>query len=343
MKNTLQAVKAVVVLLCLGLLVGRAAVQGQKRATADTTTAANQFLASLTAEQKAKAVITFTDANRFDWHYVPRPGERKGLPLKEMTPTQRQAAQKLLATALSAKGMKQSSQIMNDLELVLRNAGPKPAPNRDPELYYFTVFGTPGDKTAWGWRVEGHHLSQNFTIANGTLTSWTPDFYGANPAEVMSGPSQGLRVLSAEEDKAFVLLRALDAQQKQVAVLQDKVPGDIITTNSRRVNPLTPDGLPAARMTPAQQKLLRELIAEYTSRMVDEIASERMRRINAAGFDKVAFVWVGADALHEPHYYRVQGPTFLIEFDNVQSSANHIHSVWRDFNGDFGDDVWKNH
>ena len=343
MKTTLHAVKAVVLLLCLGLLLGRAAVEGQRRATAETTAAASQFLASLTPEQREKAVIKFEDANRFDWHYVPRPGERKGLPLKEMTPPQRQAAQKLLGTALSAKGMKQSSQIMNDLELVLRGDGPKPAMNRDPELYYFTVFGTPGDKAAWGWRVEGHHFSQNFTIANGTLTSWTPDFYGANPAEVMSGPRQGLRVLSAEEDKAFALLRALDAQQRQTAVLQDKVPGDIITTNSRRVNPLTPDGLPVSRMTAAQQKLLRDLISEYTSRMVDEISAERIGRINAAGFDKVAFAWVGADALHEPHYYRVQGPTFLIEFDNVQGSANHIHSVWRDFNGDFGDDVLKNH
>ncbi len=343
MKATLHAVKAVVLLLCLGLLIGRAALVGQGRATAATTGAASDFLASLRPEQREKAVIKFEDANRFDWHYVPRPGERKGLPLKEMTPPQRQAAQKLLGTALSAKGMKQSSQIMNDLELVLRGDGPKPAMNRDPELYYFTVFGTPGDKAAWGWRVEGHHLSQNFTIVNGTFTSWTPDFYGANPAEVMSGPRQGLRVLSAEEDKAFALLRVLDAEQRQAAVLQDKVPGDIITTNSRRVNPLTPDGLPASRMTAAQQKLLRELISEYTSRMVDEISAERMRRINAAGFDKVAFVWIGAGTLHEPHYYRVQGPTFLIEFDNVQSTANHIHSVWRDFNGDFGDDVLKNH
>ena len=343
MKSTLHAVKAVVLLLCLGLLLGRAAVQGQKRATAETTMAAAAFLASLTPEQKAKAVITFTDGNRFDWHYVPRPGQRKGLPLKEMTPAQRKAAHTLLATALSAKGMKQSGQIMNDLELVLRGDGPKPAPNRDPELYYFTVFGTPGDKTAWGWRVEGHHLSQNFTIANGVLSSWTPDFYGANPAEVMSGPRQGLRVLAGEEDKAFALLRALDAEQKQTAVLQDKVPGDIITTNARRVDPLKLEGLPASRMTPAQQKLFRELIGEYTSRMVADIASERMRRINAAGFDKVAFVWIGADALHEPHYYRIQGPTFLVELDNVQSSANHIHSVWRDFNGDFGDDVLKDH
>ena len=270
-------------------------------------------------------------------------GQRKGLPLKEMTPAQRQAAQKLLSTTLSAKGVKQSNQIMNDLELVLRGDGPNPNMGRDPEMYYFTVFGTPGDKAAWGWRVEGHHLSQNFTIANGALSSWTPDFYGANPAEVMEGSRKGLRVLAAEEDKAFALLHALDAQQKQTAVLQDTVPNDMITTNSRRVNPLSPDGLPASRMTPAQQKLLRELLNEYTSRMVDEIATERMRRINAAGFDKVSFVWIGADALHEPHYYRVQGPTFLIEFDNVQSKGNHIHSVWRDFNGDFGDDVLKTH
>jgi hypothetical protein len=343
MKKLLHVVKAALLMLCLGLLIGRAAVQGQRRATADTTAAAAQFLDALTADQRAKATLKFEDANRFDWHYIPRPGQRKGLPLKEMTPAQRQAAQKLLSTALSAKGVKQSNQIMNDLELVLRGEGPNPNMGRDPEMYYFTVFGTPGDKTAWGWRVEGHHLSQNFTIANGTLSSWTPDFYGANPAEVMEGSRKGLRVLAAEEDKAFALLHALDAEQKQTAVLQQTVPNDMITTNSRRVNPLSPDGLPASRMTQSQQKLLRELLDEYTSRMVDEIAAERMRRINAAGFDKVAFVWIGADALHEPHYYRIQGPTFLVEFDNVQSKGNHIHSVWRDFNGDFGDDVLKSH
>jgi Protein of unknown function (DUF3500) len=343
MKKLLHVVKAALLLLCLGLLIGRAAVQGQRRATADTTAAATQFLESLTADQRAKATLEFEDANRFDWHYIPRPGQRKGLPLKEMTPAQRQAAQKLLSTALSAKGVKQSNQIMNDLELVLRGEGPNPNMGRDPEMYYFTVFGTPGGKTAWGWRVEGHHLSQNFTIANGTLSSWTPDFYGANPAEVMEGSRKGLRVLAAEEDKAFALLHALDAQQKQTAVVEQTVPNDMITTNARRVNPLSPDGLPASRMTQSQQKLLRELLDEYTSRMVDEIAAERMRRINAAGFDKVAFVWIGADALHEPHYYRIQGPTFLIEFDNVQSTGNHIHSVWRDFNGDFGDDVLKSH
>ena len=343
MKTTLRAVKTVVMVLCLGLLIGRAAVMGQKRATADTTTAATQFLSSLTPEQRDKANLKFEDANRFDWHYVPRPGQRKGLPLKDMTPAQRQAAQKLLASALSAKGIRQTGQIMNDLELVLRGDGPNPAMNRDPEMYYFTVFGTPGDKKAWGWRVEGHHLSQNFTVANGTFSSWTPDFYGANPAEVLQGSRKGLRVLAAEEDKAFALLRALDTSQREVAVLQDKVPNDMITTNARRVNPLSPNGLSAASMNVSQQTLLHDLINEYTSRMVDDIAAERERRIAEAGFNKVTFAWIGADALHEPHYYRVQGPTFLIEFDNVQTSANHIHSVWRDFNGDFGDDVLKSH
>ena len=153
MTTTLRAVKAVILVVCLGLLIGRAAVMGQRRATAETATAAAQFLASLTPELREKANLKFEDANRFDWHYVPRPGQRKGLPLKEMTEAQRQAAQKLLGTALSAKGVKQSGQIMNDLELVLRGDGPKPNMGRDPEMYYFTVFGTPGDKTAWGWRV----------------------------------------------------------------------------------------------------------------------------------------------------------------------------------------------
>ena len=343
MTRALHAVKTIVLLLCLVMLVGRAAILGQRRATTETTTAATRFLASLNPEQRAKANLKFDDPNRFDWHYIPRPGQRKGLPIKEMTPAQRQAAQALLGTALSAKGLKQSSQIMNDLELVLRGDGPNPASNRDPELYYFTVFGTPGDKAAWGWRVEGHHLSQNFTLVNGNLSAWTPDFYGANPAEVMEGSRKGLRVLAAEEDRGLELLRALDAEQKQAAVLQNNVPNDMITTNARSVNPLSPDGLPAARMTPSQQKLLRQLITEYASRMVDDIATERMRRIDAAGFDKVGFAWIGADALHEPHYYRVQGPTFLIEFDNVQTNANHIHSVWRDFTGDFGDDVLKAH
>ena len=151
------------------------------------------------------------------------------------------------------------------------------------------------------------------------------------------------RLSSAEEDKAFALLHALDDKQKQAAVLQATVPRDIVTSNKRNAEIQSPAGLLAAGMTPAQKKILRDLLSEYSSRMVDDVAAERMRRLDAAGFDKIGFAWVGADALHQPHYYRVQGPTFLIEFDEVQGNANHIHSVWRDFTGDWGEDVLKKH
>ena len=218
--------------------------------------------------------------------------------------------------------MKQSSQIMNDLELVLRGDGPKPNMGRDPELYYFTVFGTPGDKAAWGWRVEGHHLSQNFTIANGTLRVVDTGFLRRESGRGDGGLEEGTaRARGRRRQGVRAAARARCVNRSRPPCFRTRFPSDMITTNARRVNPLSPDGLPASRMTPAQQKLLRELINEYTSRMVDDIAAERMRRINAAGFDKVAFVWIGADALHEPHYYRVQGPTFLIEFDNVQSQG----------------------
>jgi hypothetical protein len=338
-RTVLNVVNGALLLVCLGLLIGRAALHGQRRPTAETTVAATQFLASLSASQRAKASFAFNDPQRVDWHFIPRP--RKGLPLKEMTPAQRQAGLTLLKSTLSAKGLKQSAQIMNDLERVLQEMEGRDT--RDPDLYFFSVFGAPGGKAAWGWRVEGHHLSLNFTIVDDLLIAWTPEFFGANPAEVMQGPRFGLRVLSGEEDKAFQLLHALDGPQRQRAVLQTRVPGDIFTSNQRTASRQSPEGLTAARMTPGQQKMLRDLIGEYTSRMVDDIATERMRRIDAAGFDTVAFAWIGADARHQPHYYRVQGPTFLIEFDNVQSGANHIHSVWRDFNGDFGDDVLKRH
>jgi hypothetical protein len=338
-RHALNVARGVLFFLCLVLLVGRAAIHGQRRATADTSAAATQFLSSLSEPQRAKAAFAFTDAERVNWHFIPR--SRRGLSLKEMTPAQRQAGQNLLKSTMSARGLKQSAQIMNELELVLQSI--EGSSTRDPGLYFFSIFGTPGATATWGWRVEGHHVSLNFTIVDGMLTAWTPQFFGANPAEVMQGPHRGLRVLAGEEDRAFQLLHALDASQRQTAVLRSRVPGDIFTGNDRTASRQSPDGLAAARMTPAQQEMLRDLVAEYAARMVDEIATERMRRIEAAGFDKVTFAWIGGDALHEPHYYRVQGPTFLIEFDNVQSGGNHIHSVWRDFNGDFGDDVLKRH
>ena len=341
MKHTLTTLKGAVLLLCLVLLIGRAAIHGQKKAAADSSTAAKLFVASLTPEQKTKATFAFDDKERMNWWFVPR--VRNGLTLKEMTPAQQQLVQNLLKSALSAKGVTQANQIRS-LETILRGLEANNTNNRDPELYYVSIFGTPGDKNAWGWRFEGHHISMNFTIAGGAVAAWSPEFRGANPAEVMvEGPSKGLRVLAAEEDKAFALLHALDETQKHTAVLQTKVPGDILTSNRRNAELQSPAGLLAAHMTPPQKKMLRDLIGEYSSRMVDDVAAERMRRIDAAGFDKVGFAWIGADARHEGHYYRVQGPTFLIEFDETQGNANHIHGVWRDFTGDWGEDILKQH
>jgi hypothetical protein len=345
MKKILQAS---FLFLCLALLLGRAAVEGQKRSAASSADAAKQLLASLTPDQRAKAAFTFDDQERFDWWFIPR--LRKGLMLKDMTPAQQQLTRKLLASGLSAKGVAETEQIrgLEKVLLEIETANP-PARNpatyavRDPEAYYVSIFGTPSDKDPWGWRFEGHHVSVNFTIVGGVVSAWTPEFRGANPAEVMSGPQKGLRVLAGPEDKAFALLHALDEKQKQAAVLQTQTPRDIITSNKRNVELMTPAGLLAGDMTPAEKKMLRDLLAEYTSRMADDVAAERMRRIETAGFDKIGFAWVGADGLHQPHYYRVQGPTFLIEFDEVQGDANHIHSVWREFTGDWGDDVLKKH
>ena len=348
MKNKIAIVKASVLLLCVGLLLGRAAVLGQKRSATSSADAARQFLAALTPEQRSKAAFTFDDQERFDWWFIPR--LRKGLMIEDMTPAQQQLATKLLASGLSAKGVRETEQIRS-LELILKDLEAKDPPPRnpnvyavrDPGAYYVSIFGTPGAKDPWGWRFEGHHISVNFTIVNGAISAWSPEFRGANPAEVMDGPQKGLRVLAGPEDKAFALLHALDAKQRQTAVLQTQTPRDIITSNKRNAELLSPAGLMAAEMTASQKKMLHDLLDEYTSRMAEDVAAERMRRIDAAGFDKIGFAWVGADALHEPHYYRVQGPTFLIEFDEVQGNANHIHSVWREFTGDWGEDVLKRH
>jgi hypothetical protein len=326
----------------VGLLIGHVELSGQRRSATAMTDAAKQFLSTLQPEQRSKATFAFSDEQRFDWHYIPR--ERKGVPLKEMTAAQRESAEKLLAAALSARGLKKVHHVIRDLEVVLKELeSGRSGPIRDPELYYFTVFGTPGDASGWGWRVEGHHVSLNFALLKGELVAWTPEFLGSNPAEVRQGPHQGLRVLGVEEDLGFQLVQSLTDEQRKVAILQTEAPREIVTTNSRRVKPLSPDGVPASQMTAAQKQMLRNLVTEYASRMAEDLSAERMKRLDSAGFDKIHFAWAGGQTRKDPHYYRVQGPTFLIELDNVQNEANHIHAVWRDFNGDFGEDLLQRH
>jgi hypothetical protein len=214
---------------------------------------------------------------------------------------------------------------------------------RDPERYFFSIFGTPSTRDTWGWRVEGHHVSLHFTVVNGTLAAGSPSFFGSNPAEVRSGPKKGTRVLGPEEDAARSLVESLDASQREKAIINTTAPNDIVTMASVKVDPLSPVGIPGSALTASQRALLRKLIDVYTGYMADDIAADRLTRIEKAGWDKIAFAWAGSLERGQKHYYRVQGPTFLIEYDNTQNDANHIHSVWRDFNGDFGEDLLREH
>jgi hypothetical protein len=205
------------------------------------------------------------------------------------------------------------------------------------------VFGTPSTKDTWGWRVEGHHVSLHFTVVKGNLVASSPTFLGSNPAEIREGPKKGLRILGDQEDSARSLLMALNDSQRMKAIIQNVALNDIVTTNKLEISPLSPVGITAAELTPQQRDLLMKVIDVYTSRMADDIAGDRRAKVQKAGIEKIAFAWAGETERGKKHYYRIQGPTFLIEHDNSQNDGNHVHSVWRDFNGDFGRDLLREH
>jgi Protein of unknown function (DUF3500) len=323
------------VLVCALAAQVRAGSPGEEMAWA-----ANNFLNALTPEQRTKATYALTDEERFDWHFIPK--ARKGLPFKEMTSAQQKLAHALLNSGLSQRGYAKATTIMS-LDQILADIEQGKGPKRDPDLYYFTVFGQPGPTEAWGWRVEGHHLSLNFVVRGGQVLAATPAFFGSNPAEVRSGPRQGLRVLGAEEDLGRAFVKCLTTEQQKTAIITNIAPGDIITGNSRKAQLLNPPGLVSASLAPAQQQQLKELVSDYAYRHRAEVAEEDLKKIQDAGWDKLHFAWAGGLEPGQGHYYRIQGPTFLLEFDNTQNDANHIHTVWRDFLNDFGEDVLKKH
>jgi hypothetical protein len=249
----------------------------------------------------------------------------------------------LLASGLSQRGQSKALTIMS-LEQVLQDLeGPDRRFPRDPELYFVSIFGTPGPKATWGWRVEGHHLALNFTIVNGAFVSGTPSFMGSNPAEIRSGPRLGLRALAAEEDLGRELIQSLNATQRKTAIFAEKAPADIITGAVRKASPLDQVGLAANDLSADQLVVLKRVIEEYVRRNRPELANADLVKIQDAGYNKVYFAWAGGLEKGDPHYYRVQGPTFLLEYDSTQNEANHVHAVWRDFNGDFGEDLLRKH
>jgi hypothetical protein len=322
-------------------------IVASQRAASNMATAANRFLEGLTPEHRQTATLPLDSEDLTRWHYVPiNQFPRKGLPIKDMSESQRKLAHDLLRAGLSQRGYVTATAIM-DLENVLReieNARGRGSMTRDPELYYFTVFGSPSQKGAWGWRVNGHHLAVYFMVGNGSTVASSPTFFGTNPAEVREGPKQGLRVQAAEQDAGRALVTALDESQRKTAILEGAVPNDILTTTTAaKIEPLSPAGLTAFAMTAEQRALLMKLIEAYTSQMTEDLAAERLAQVRKAGIEKIGFAWAGPIEPGQRHYYRVQGPTFLIEFDNTQNNGNHIHSVWRDFAGDYGRDLLREH
>jgi len=308
------------------------------------TAAANTFLDALSEKERDVCLMDYDTPKRVDWHFIPKK-TRKGVQLRDLSEKKRKLAMKLVRTALSESGYEKSVKIM-ELESVLNKLEKgKGRFARDPLKYYVTIFGTPSEKGRWGLSFEGHHLSLNYVIDGGEVESSTPQFFAANPAIVMESyiPTidEGTRVLKAEEALAFDLVNSLDAKQAKQAVFAEKAPREIRAAGDPQPPQTEPIGVAAADLNKKQTKLLQGIISAYCDKMPEPVAAERLDRIKKHGLDKVHFAWGGAKKPGVGHYYRIQGPSFLVEFVNTQpdaagNPANHIHCVWRDMAGDFG-------
>ena len=302
---------------------------------------ARQFLASLNDTQRARALLPFEDSSRSRWHYLPASSwTRTGISLGELDNTQRQLLFSLLKSYLSETGYDKTQKIL-ELEEILGELENNPA-YRNPDNYFVAFYGEPDKNNLWSWSFEGHHLSLNFTMADGKL-AMAPLFMGANPAVIPEGKRKGEKTLAREEDLAFKLLHALPENQRQQAIFRERAFWDITTSNDSQVEPMKLVGIRLKDLAPDHQAILLELIDEYLASMPPELATLRMNLLKTEEFDQIRFGWAGGTQPGEPHYYRVQGKTFLIELDNTQNGANHIHSVWRDFDGDFGRDLIREH
>jgi hypothetical protein len=303
-------------------------------------TAATALVAATPVAQRVELLQPFNDAARSNWHYTPR--TRVGVPLEKMDDIQREAAQRLLAAALSDQGLAKVRAVIA-LEIALREI--ESSSIRNPGNYAFAIYGTPDENAPWGWRIEGHHVSLHFTVDGDRVVSTLPQFIGANPAEVPSnitgGPRKGQRALKEEEDRAFALLASLSPAQRESTIIAERPYGDIVTRNAAKVDPMSPRGARFSDLNRAQQAQLLRVIDVFATVVEPALAEQRLTRVRAGSFDAIRFAWAGAQTRGQAYYYRIQGPLFLIELDN--SGGNHIHSVWRDFDGDWGRDVLGEH
>ena len=299
---------------------------------------ARHFLVSLDPGQRDQATFAFGDDERLNWHFIPR--DREGLPYGEFTPPQRRLADRLLGTALSHEGISKALGIMYLEQILYEREG---RDIRDSDRYYFTVFDEPSSSGAWGWRVEGHHLSLNLTLNDGEVVATSPAFMGTNPAIVGDGKHAGLEVLAAEQTVARELLALFDGQAREKVIFDAEAPPDILTGSDRVAEAGEPLGVATRDMTDEQADKVVELLQIYTGRLRLDLAKDEFEKVEAAGLENIHFAWAGSAEPGEAHYYRIHGPTFLIEYDNTQNDANHIHTVWRDLEGDFGRDLLAEH
>lgn len=298
--------------------------------------AVTEFQKTLTPDQWKQASFKFDDAERLNWHFIPR--ERKGLPLRDLEGAALKAAHTTIRSGLSEAGYDQALNVMSLEEvLYLLEGGEREyrRERRDPKKYYLSVFGEPGNTGSWGWRVEGHHLSLNFTLKDGKLIGSTPEFFGANPGLVDAGPKRSIRVLGKEEDIAREILKLCDAEQQKLAWISKDAPDEVPGPNEVQAKVGPAVGLAVSQMSDKQKALLQDLLTEYLQNVPADVSEGRRQAINKAGMDKIKFAWWGDSERNMRHHYRVQGPTFVIEYNNTQNDANHVHSMWRNLEGDF--------
>ena len=300
-----------------------------------------EFLNALKTKQSKKAMQSFEDLNRTAWHFLPGAmWPRVGIQTKELDKEQKALFADMLSYFLSESGYKKTQDII-ELENVLAEMSGN-TEFRDAGRYYISFYGDPRTDSLWAWSFEGHHLSLNFTVSEGAIAS-TPRFFGASPAHIKHGPRAGDRTLAEEEDIAFELLSEFSDDQLKTVVFQKESFFDIVTSNASEVSALQAVGIQYSDMSGKQQELFQSLIMSYLKALPKKLARKRMDKITKDELDSVRFGWAGSTERGKPHYYRIQGQTFLIEYDNIQDDANHVHTVWRDFNGDFGRDLIREH
>lgn len=326
--------------LFLFLVVGQ--LQGQTLSEKAIT-----FLETLSEDLKSQALFALDDEERYNMNYVPLP--RKGPRLHDFDELQQEAALDLLKSSLSEEGLRKTHEIRS-LEKILRvieNAAhdtmPDGRPRRDPLNYHFSIFGNPEEGKPWGWRFEGHHLSLNFTASEHKLSSVTPSFFGTNPGVIKITGHKEKEVLRQETQSSFALINSLSAEQLKKAVFSKVAPPEILTTTRPKIEGFEQQGIWFKELTSDQQKQLLELVRLYVNNYEKEFADTYWAKIKKAGFDKLSFSWAGSLEPGVPNYWCIQGPVLLIEYDNTQTNANHVHTVIRDPTNDYGEDILKKH